>query len=254
VKPPEGWAPPHWKEKEATVLARVHHAHRDLTPGQMVRTGPFWLTYLMFTMLAFGGLVVTAQLVPIATFYKVDQVTMFLGMSAVVLAIEIDRVLNGFTRPFWGWVSDHIGRENTMFIAFMLEAASVFALLRLVDRPVWFIVLSGLCFFAWGEIFSLFPSITGDLFGRKWATTNYGILYTAKGVASIFAGPVAALASVRSGTWVPVFWAMIACDVTAAVLALFWLKPLAERTIQRIDHPEGAGVPAGAPAGPRSTP
>jgi OFA family oxalate/formate antiporter-like MFS transporter len=251
VKPPEGWAPPGWKEKEAKLLAHVHHAHRDLTPLRMVRTGPFWLIYLMFTMLAFGGLVVTAQLNPIAAFYKVDKVTMVFGMSAVVLAIEIDRILNGCTRPFWGWVSDHIGRENTMFIAFSLEALAVFGLLRLVDRPVWFIALSGLCFFAWGEIFSLFPSITGDLFGKKWATTNYGILYTAKGLASIFAGPVAAYASARSGTWVPVFWAMIACDLTAALMALFWLKPVAERTIQRIDHTEApisSGVQAGAGA------
>jgi OFA family oxalate/formate antiporter-like MFS transporter len=259
VRPPEGWAPAGWKEKEAKILAHVHHAHHDLTPGQMVRTGPFWLTYLMFTMLAFGGLVVTAQLVPIATFYKVDKVTLIFGMSAVVLAIEVDRILNGFTRPFWGWVSDHIGRENTMFIAFSLEALAVYGLLHLVSRPVWFIALSGLCFFAWGEIFSLFPSITGDLFGRKWATTNYGILYTAKGVASIFAGPVAALASAKTGTWVPVFWAMIACDLTAAFLALLWLKPLADRTIRRIDDTgtptqggirEGVRAPAAKPAPP----
>ncbi len=249
VRPPEGWAPPGWKEKEAKVLAHVHHSHRDLTPLQMVRTGPFWLIYLMFTMLAFGGLVVTAQLLPIATFYKVDQVTMAFGISAVVLAIEADRILNGFTRPFWGWVSDHIGRENTMFVAFSLEALAVFGLLRLVDRPVWFIVLSGLCFFAWGEIFSLFPSIVGDVFGKKWATTNYGIVYTAKGLASIFAGPVAALASAKTGTWIPVFWAMIACDVTAALMALFWLKPVAERTIRRIDAGEpGAVPPAAAPS------
>jgi len=249
VKPPEGWAPEGWKEKEAKLTAHVHHAHRDVTPGQMVRSGSFWLIYAMLTLLAFGGLVVTAQLVPIATFYKVDQVTMAFGMSAVVLAIEVDRILNGFTRPFWGWVSDHIGRENTMFIAFTLEAMAVFGLLHLVDRPVWFVALSGLCFFAWGEIFSLFPAITGDLFGKKWATTNYGIVYTAKGLASIFAGPVAALASARTGSWVPVFYAMIACDLIAAFLALLVLKPLAERTIQRVDRAPSPGtgsVPAGA--------
>jgi MFS transporter, OFA family, oxalate/formate antiporter len=249
VKPPEGWAPPGWKEREAKITARVHHVHCDLTPLQMVRTGPFWLTYFMFTLLAFGGLVVTAQLNPIAVFYKVDKVTMAFGMTAVVLAIEVDRVLNGFTRPFWGWVSDHIGRENTMFIAFTLEALAVFSLLHLVNHPVWFIALSGLCFFAWGEIFSLFPSITGDLFGKKWATTNYGILYTAKGVASIFAGPVAALASAKTGSWVPVFWAMIGCDLLAASLALVWLKPLAETTIRRIDGAAAAAASAALSAG-----
>ena len=152
-------------------------------------------------------------------------------MTALVLAIEVDRMLNGVTRPFWGWVSDHIGRENTMFIAFMAEALAVFALLQLIHRPVWFIVLSGLCFFAWGEIFSLFPAITGDLFGKKWATTNYGIVYTAKGTASIFAGFGAAWLFEKTGSWSRVFWIMIACDVIAALLALFWLKPVAARTI-----------------------
>jgi OFA family oxalate/formate antiporter-like MFS transporter len=235
ARPPEGWLPDGWEEKEKKLRAHVHTCRVEMTPGQMVRTGPFWVIYLMFTMLAFGGLVVTAQIKPIAVFYKVDQVPVLFGLTAIVLAIEIDRVLNGVTRPFWGWVSDHIGRENTMFVAFMLEALAVFLLLHLIHRPVFFIVLSGLCFFAWGEIFSLFPSIIGDLFGRKWATTNYGVAYTAKGVASIFAGPIAALASAKTGTWVPVFWAMIACDVCAACLALFWLKPLAEKAVRRSD-------------------
>jgi hypothetical protein len=103
----------------------------------------------------------------------------------------------------------------------------------MIARPVWFILLSGLAFFAWGEIFSLFPAITGDLFGKTWATTNYGIVYTAKGVASIFAGPVAAMASVKTGSWLTIFWVMIACDVVAALMALFWLRPLAKRTIKR---------------------
>jgi OFA family oxalate/formate antiporter-like MFS transporter len=128
-------------------------------------------------------------------------------------------------------VSDHIGRENTMFIAFSLEAVAVFALLQLISRPVWFIALSGLCFFAWGEIFSLFPSITGDLFGKTWATTNYGIVYTAKGMGALFAGVGAAWLFEKTGSWTKVFWAMIACDLIAAFLALLWLKPVAARTI-----------------------
>jgi len=163
------------------------------------------------------------------------------GITALVLAIQLGRITNGITRPFFGWVSDHIGRENTMFIAFLGEALAVFGLLQLVSHPVHFIILSGLVFFAWGEIFSLFPSIIGDLFGRQWATTNYGITYTAKGLAAIFAGPVAALASVETGNWIGVFWAMIACDVIAALLALFWLKPVAARTIARAEHMAAAG-------------
>ena len=112
--------------------------------------------------------------------------------------------------------------------------------------------MTGLCFFGWGEIFSLFPSIVGDLFGKKWATTNYGIVYTAKGLASIFAGPVAAMASVKTGSWVQVFWVMIACNMIAAFLALFWLKPVAKSTIlkaqemQRLEEADAARAAAAA--------
>ena len=231
AKPPAGWMPADWKEKEQKIKAHVHSSSVDMTPVQMVKSYSFWVIYFMMTLVAFGGLVVTAQLKPMAKSYHVDQIMVFGGMTALVLAIEIDRVLNGLTRPFWGWVSDHIGRENTMFIAFTCEALAVFGLLHLIHRPLWFITLSGLCFFAWGDIFSLFPSITGDLFGKKWATTNYGIVYTAKGTASFFAGFGAAWLFQRTGSWTRVFWIMIACDLTAALLALVWLKHVAKRTV-----------------------
>jgi len=115
---------------------------------------------------------------------------------------------------------------------------------------VWFILMTGFCFFGWGEIFSLFPSIVGDLYGRKWATTNYGIVYTSKGLASIFAGPVAALASVKSGSWMQVFYVMVACNVLAAFLALFWLKPVAKRTIADAEAMLSEAVPASRGAVP----
>src|ERR1700730_14558643 len=232
AKPPHGWTPPNWAEKEAKIKKHVPTSPGDMTPWQMLRQPSFYVIYLMMTMLSFGGLVVTAQLNPMAVSYHVGKVVVAFGMTALVLAITVDRYLNGLTRPFWGWVSDHIGRENTMFIAFTLEAVAVFALLQLISRPIWFIALSGLCFFAWGEIFSLFPSITGDLFGKTWATTNYGIVYTAKGAGAFFAGVGAAWLFEKTGSWTKVFWAMIACDLIAALLALFWLKPLAARTIE----------------------
>ena len=250
VKPPQGWTPPNWKVKEALIKKNVKISAVDFTPVQMVRTGSFWVIYVMMTMMAFSGLVVTAQLSPIAKFYHVDKIVVAFGMTALVLAIEIDRILNGITRPFWGWVSDHIGRENTMFIAFSIQAVTIFALLQLITHPIWFITLSGLCFFSWGEIFSLFPSITGDLFGRKWATTNYGVVYPGKGVASIFAAPIAAKMAASSGSWVGVFYAMIACSVVAALMALLWLKPLAAKTIQKSQESAlglgGAALPASA--------
>jgi MFS transporter, OFA family, oxalate/formate antiporter len=231
ARPPLGWTPPNWKEKEAKIKAKVKTSAVEMTPWQMLRQPSFYVIYLMMTMLAFGGLVVTAQLNPMAVSYHVDKIVVAFGMTALVLAIEVDRILNGLTRPFWGWVSDHIGRENAIFIAFILEALAVFALLQLISHPVWFVALSGLCFFAWGNIFSLFPAITGDLYGNKWATTNYGVVYTAKGVAAAFAGPGAAWMFTRTGSWTKVFWAMIVCDLLAAFMALLWLKPLAARTV-----------------------
>jgi OFA family oxalate/formate antiporter-like MFS transporter len=233
AKPPVGWVPQGWKQKEAAIKARgVTISAVDMTPWQMLRQGSFYVVYVMMTMLAFGGIVVTAQLSPMAVSYHVDKVVVAWGLTALVLAIEIDRILNGLTRPFWGWVSDHIGRENAIFISFMLEAAAVYALLRLISHPIWFIALSGLCFFAWGNIYSLFPSITADLYGRKWATTNYGIVYTAKGLATLFAAPGAAWLFEKTGSWTKVFWAMIICDVIAAFMSLLWLKPLAARTVR----------------------
>jgi MFS transporter, OFA family, oxalate/formate antiporter len=237
TKPPDGWLPAGWKEKASSIKARVNTSSLELTPLQMLRQPSFYLVYLMMTMLAFGGIVVTVQLAPMAKHYGVDKVVVVFGLSALVLAVELDRIMNGLTRPFWGWVSDHIGRENALFISFMLEAAAVFALLQLIRYPIWFIVLSGLCFFAWGNIYSLFPSITADLYGKRWATTNYGIVYTAKGLATLFAAPGAAWLFEKTGSWTKVFWAMIICDIIAALMALLWLKPMAAKAV-RVSEPE----------------
>ena len=235
ARPPVGWTPPNWQEKAAKIKAKINTSTVNLTPLEMLRQPSFYVIYVMMTMLAFGGLVVTAQLNPMAVTYHVDNTIVAFGMTALVLAITVDRLLNGLTRPFWGWVSDHIGRENAIFISFILEAAAVFALLQMISHPVWFVALSGLCFFAWGNIFSLFPAITGDLYGSKWATTNYGIVYTAKGLAAGFAGPGAAWLYAKTGSWNKVFWAMIVCDLIAAFMALLWLKPLAARSVKAQD-------------------
>jgi OFA family oxalate/formate antiporter-like MFS transporter len=169
----------------------------------------------------------------IADFYKVDKVIIAWGMSASILAIQLNRIVNGVTRPLWGWISDHIGRENAMFTAFLVEGLAVWAWLQTISRPLLFVLLSSVVFFAWGEIFSLFPSLTADLYGRRWATTNYGIVYTAKGTAAVFSAPVAAYIMLRTGSWMPVFYVMIACDIIAAFMALLWLKPVASRTIAK---------------------
>ena len=120
-----------------------------------------------------------------------------------------------------------------MFTAFLVEGLAVGAWLQTINRPLLFVLLSSVVFFAWGEIFSLFPSLTADLYGRRWATTNYGIVYTAKGTAAIFSAPVAAYVMLRAGSWIPVFYVMIVCDIIAALMALLWLKPLVSQTIAK---------------------
>lgn len=233
LAPAPGWRPAGWTGADAAAMQRLQQSSRSYTPLEMIRTGRFWLMYIMMALVAFGGLMVTAQLKPIATSYGLDKTVVLLGVTALGMALMLDRILNGVTRPFWGWVSDHIGRYNTMAIAFGAEALAILALLRLVHQPIWFVILTGFTFFAWGEIFSLFPATIGDVFGPGYATTNYGIQYTAKGTASIFAGWGAAKLLEMSGSWIPVFWVAVVCDLTAACLAYFWLKPLVVRALQR---------------------
>jgi OFA family oxalate/formate antiporter-like MFS transporter len=201
--------------------------------------------YLMMTMLAMGGLMATAQLGPIATDFKVAKmpVSLFgLTMAALPFALSLDRILNGLTRPFFGWVSDHIGRENTMFVAFGLEGVGILLLISFAHVPVLFVVFSGLVFFAWGEIYSLFPATCGDLFGRKFATTNYGLLYTAKGTASLLV-PLGNVLQTATGSWMPIFILAIVFDWIGAVLALWVLKPL---RIRWVSEQRGAATPLAA--------
>jgi MFS transporter, OFA family, oxalate/formate antiporter len=231
TRPPASWRPRGWRPAESGARGQSSRSYRPL---EMVRTRPFWVMYLMMALVAFGGLMVTAQLKPIAHTYGLDRGVLVFAVSALSLALILDRILNGLTRPFWGWVSDRLGRYDTMAIAFCAEAAAIIALLNLVHRPLWFVVLTGLTFFAWGEIFSLFPAAIGDVFGPTYATTNYGVQYTAKGVAAIFAGWGAARLVELSGSWIPIFWVAVACDLAAAGLALLWLKPLALRECARV--------------------
>jgi MFS transporter, OFA family, oxalate/formate antiporter len=198
---------------------------RDYTPAEMLRTPLFWLLFAMMTMMSTGGLMVISQFSAFARDFGVADVVVF-GAAALPLALTIDRITNGLTRPFFGWVSDHIGRENTMGLAFVLEAAAIALLLAYRENAAALVVLSGLVFFGWGEIFSLFPSTLTDSFGTRHATTNYGFLYMAQGIGSILGGPMAALLKEETGSWVPVFLLIIGMDVLTALLALFVLKPM----------------------------
>ena len=221
----------------------VAQSARDYTPPQALRTGLFWIMYLVFVMVASGGLMVVAELAPIAKDFGVAQTPVTLAgitLPALTFALSLDRVMNGITRPFFGWVSDHLGRERTMFIAFLLEGAGILALLHFAREPAIFVVLSGLVFFAWGEIYSLFPATCADVFGRRYCTTIYGMLYTAKGTAALLV-PVAAFVSQRSG-WYGVFVAAAVLNFAAAGLALFVLKPARARAQSAVLIPDAMGI------------
>ena len=195
----------------------------------------FTLMYFMFVLVGAGGLIVTANLAPIAKDLKVDAIPVTvagLTLPALTFAATIDRILNGFTRPFFGWISDNIGRENTMFIAFAIEGVGIYYLYLWGVDPFWFVVLSGLVFFAWGEIYSLFPSTATDTFGARFATTNAGLLYTAKGTASLLV-PYASSLQKMTGSWDTVFIIAAGANVGAALLAVAVLKPWRARMIRR---------------------
>jgi MFS family permease len=208
----------------------------------MLKSGSFYLLYLMMTLVTFSGLMVTAQLKPIGDAYGFNKHILFGSLTVLNLTAVLNQVLNGSARPFFGWISDHFGRYDTMAVVFILEAVAITALTLLVNHPIWFVALSGLMFFAWGDIYSLFPAAIADIFGSKYATTNYGIQYTSKGIGSILAGPCAAWLMAASGSWLPVFWAAVACNVIAAALAVFWLKPRVTRLMKQQAALEVAGA------------
>jgi MFS transporter, OFA family, oxalate/formate antiporter len=215
------------KAGETPTSTHVQQSARNYTPVEMLKTPIFYVMYIMFVLVCAGGLMATAQLAPIAKDFKVADVPVsILGLTlpALTFALSIDRVLNGLTRPFFGWVSDNIGRENTMFTAFALEAVGIWALSAFGHDPVAFVILSGLVFFAWGEIYSLFPSTCTDVYGAKYATTNAGLLYTAKGTASLLVPFANVLSS--GGNWHTVFVVAAIMNAIAAIMALAVLKPL----------------------------
>jgi len=213
---------------EAPASTRVRQSARDYTPIEVLRSPIFWVMYVMFVLVGAGGLMATAQLAPIANDFQIAKIPVsLLGLTlpALTFALSIDRVLNGLTRPFFGWVSDNIGRENTMFIAFGLEAVGIWALSAFGRDPVMFVILSGVVFFAWGEIYSLFPSTCTDVYGAKYATTNAGLLYTAKGTASLLV-PLANVLALATGNWHSIFLVAALMNAVAAIMALAVLKPM----------------------------
>ncbi|MEO6018405.1 MAG: oxalate/formate MFS antiporter, partial [Polaromonas sp.] len=222
--------------KYATKISpNVPQTKRDYKPMELLKSPVFWVMYAMFVMVAAGGLMATAQLGPIAKDFKIGDIPvniMGLVLPALTFALAIDRVLNGLTRPFFGWVSDKIGREPTMLFAFGLESVGILALYQFGQNPVAFVILTGMVFFAWGEIYSLFPSTCADTFGSKYAAANAGLLYTAKGTASLLV-PLSSVLVAMTGNWHAVFIVGSVLNMVAALMAWFVLRPMRRKHIEQ---------------------
>ncbi len=214
--------------------ASVAQSRRDYTLGEALRTPVFWVMLAMFTATVTGGLMAVAQLSVIAEDLGVRNFQInfgFFTMAALPFALMMNTMVNGISRPVFGWLSDHIGRERVMFIAFSLEAVGILALGWYGSNPWAFVVLSGIVFFAWGEVYSLFSATAGDTFGTKNIGTIYGLLYCAKGVAALLV-PFGNVLMEATGTWTSVLYTMAALDLSAALAAIFILKPLRRRIVE----------------------
>jgi OFA family oxalate/formate antiporter-like MFS transporter len=224
--PPKGWLPQNWVQPKAVVQTR-----RNFTTPQMMSTKEFYIMYGMFLMVATGGLMTTGNMSKIAQSLNVGDAT-FMGIAIVPLTATIAGVANAFARIMWGGISDRFGREYTMAFAFTLEGILIFLMTQISGNPIAFMLLMPFVFLAWGEIYALFSAITGDVFGPKNASANYGILYTAKGLSAILAGYGAAAVAARyAGSFAVPYYISAVFDITAAALALFVLRPIIRKRI-----------------------
>jgi MFS transporter, OFA family, oxalate/formate antiporter len=228
VTPPRTGAP---EKMKARTLQNV----RDYTPAQTLRSPVFWVMYVMFVLVGAGGLMAVAQLGPITKDFGIANVPvtiLAITLPTLTFALSLNNIMNGITRPVLGWISDRVGRELTMFVAFMLEGLGIIALMKFGTTPLAFVLLSGIVFFAWGEIFSIFPATTRDHFGQRYATTNYGMLYTAKGTAALVV-PLASVLTAATGSWTAALSVAAIFNIVAAIAAIAVLYPMRVREIRK---------------------
>jgi OFA family oxalate/formate antiporter-like MFS transporter len=212
---------------------RVVTTKVDYSTGNMIKQPIFWLIYLLFVAVAAGGLMATAQIGPIAKDYGLAKLPMSLfgiTLPLLTMTLSIDNLANGFTRPLCGFLSDRLGRENTMFFVFLGEGLAMLGLMKWGHDPILFMTFAALIFLFWGEIFSIFPAVCADTFGVKFAAGNAGTLYTAKGTASLLV-PLASVLS-AGGNWDRAFIFAASITITAAILAKFLLLPMRRRFIE----------------------
>lgn len=217
-------------EVPSAKAVKVIQTTQSYSPGQVLASPVFWVLYVMFIMVSASGLMATAQIALIARDFHVADSVIFLGGTTLTIALLVDNVMNGAARPLFGWISDQIGRENTMAIAFGIGGIAYWLLGAVGTSPWGFVAAAGLIFLTWGEIFSLFPATCTDTFGQEYATTNLSLLYTAKG-ASAWLVPVANVVAVATGSWHAVLIVTAIMNFVVVVLALFVLKPLRSRRI-----------------------
>ncbi len=215
-------------ELASAPASKIAQSSRNYAPKEVLSSPIFWILYVMFVMVSASGLMATAQIAPIAKDFNVANTVVFFGASTLTTALIIDSVANGAARPLFGWVSDQIGREYTMAIAFGLGAGAYWLLGTLGTAPWAFVLFAALIFLTWGEIFSLFPSTCTDTFGPKFATVNLSLLYTAKGT-SAFLVPVANMIKASTGSWHIVFLLTAIMNIVVVAIALFILKPMRAR-------------------------
>jgi OFA family oxalate/formate antiporter-like MFS transporter len=223
---------PEPSEIAAAPPPKVAQTTRNFSPKEVLLSPVFWLLYVMFVMVSASGLMATAQIAPIASDFKVGDQIVFWGATTLTAALIIDNLANGGARPLFGWISDNIGRENTMAIAFGLGGIAYWLLGTLGTQPWAFVLFAALIFLTWGEIFSLFPSTCTDTFGSKFATVNLSLLYTAKGT-SAFLVPIANIVKSSTGSWHMVFAVTAIMNFVVVGLALFVLKPMRQRVMAR---------------------
>jgi OFA family oxalate/formate antiporter-like MFS transporter len=229
---------------------KVRQSTVDVPPQQAVRSPLFWIMYLMFFLVAAGGLMSAAQLAPIAHERGIADATITIfgaSIPAILMALTAHNITNGVGRPLNGWISDQIGRANMMGIAFAIEAACIALFGFFGTTPVSFVITDALVFLFWGDIYSLFAATVGDAFGRKYVTVNYGIMYTAKGAASLLV-PLGNVLTHATGSWHAVYALGCVMNVVAALLGFFVLRPVIN---QRLKHAHE--LPATAPDGAVAT-
>jgi MFS transporter, OFA family, oxalate/formate antiporter len=232
------------------AVSKARQVVRDFTPLNMLQQPIFWVMFAIMTMVGVGGQMATAQLAPLAKDFKVDNVPVSLlgiTLAALPFALSLDRVMNGLTRPITGWISDRVGREPTMTVMFGLQAVTILALINSASNPLLFVIFSGLAFFSYGEIFSLFPAMSADMFGRKFATTNYGLLYMSKGVAALLV-PVGSALQAATGSWMPIFVVAIVLNAVASLSCGTILPRLRRTHCERAALESVEGAPAFVPA------